>query len=259
VLDIDFDARHNVMDKLVVDGTINLNGELRVNLINGTPMLAGKHRVIEADTITGQFDKITLPTPGSRLSWNTDQIKTQGVLELVGSSFLLLGDVDNFSYNASRDAVPVDSVFESLSRFNGALQADMDQTFNNAARLFTFDLGGPLSEAASEAWIEMRVRELNGFSNDFLILENNSTRSIGNLQVLVDNGADKTLLYNLSSNELSMLRDGLFSVALQDDHAIDWIGLGWSTVAVPEPSSLVLLGLGWGSLSLIKRRRNKVL
>jgi PEP-CTERM motif len=127
----------------------------------------------------------------------------------------------------------------------------MDQTINNATRLITFDLGGTLSTAVSEAWIEIRIRELSGFSNDALILENNSARSIGNLEVLVNNGADKTLLYNLSTSELLLLSDGLFSVALQDDHAIDWIGLGWSTV--PEPSSLTLFGLG--GLSMIKRRR----
>ncbi|WP_197454926.1 glycosyl hydrolase family 28-related protein [Stieleria varia] len=256
VLQIDFDTHDNVMDRLSVEGTVNLDGEFRVNLVGGTPMLAGEHWVIGADTLTGSFDEITLPTPSSRLLWNTDRLETQGIIELVGGNFLLLGDVDNFSYNASDDAILVDPAFASLPLFNGAPLANMDQTFNNATRLFTFDLGGELTEELIDAWLEIRVRQLNGFGNDLLTFEDASNRSLRSLEVLVDDGVDRTLRYTLTADELALLNDGLFSVALRDDHAIDWIGLGWSTIpsSVPEPSSLSLLSC-CGLVMFMRRRR----
>ena len=65
---------HFMMEpKLIVDGTLNLGGELRINRIDGAPVSPGTFQIFEADAIAGAFDTITLPTfPG--LTWETDNL-----------------------------------------------------------------------------------------------------------------------------------------------------------------------------------------
>jgi hypothetical protein len=85
VLQIDVDGAYNAMDKLIVDGTLHLDGELRINLIDSASPSAGTFQIFEADTITGSFDSITLPTiPG--LIWNTDKLTTDGTISLLNST-----------------------------------------------------------------------------------------------------------------------------------------------------------------------------
>lgn len=85
VLQIDVDGAYNAMDKLIVDGRLHLDGELRINLIDGVSPSAGTFQIFETDTITGSFDKITLPTvPG--LTWFTDKLTTDGTISLLNST-----------------------------------------------------------------------------------------------------------------------------------------------------------------------------
>lgn len=83
VMQIDCDGLYNAMDQLIVDGTLNLDGELRINTIGSAPTTAGTFQIFEADAITGAFDTITLPTvPG--LTWFTDNLTTDGTISLRG-------------------------------------------------------------------------------------------------------------------------------------------------------------------------------
>jgi hypothetical protein len=69
------------MDRLIVDGTLNLDGQLLLNTIGGAPTAPGTYRIFEADAITGSFDTITLPAvPG--LTWVTDNLTTNGTISL---------------------------------------------------------------------------------------------------------------------------------------------------------------------------------
>jgi hypothetical protein len=81
VMQIDYDGAFNAMDKLIVDGTLNLDGELRLNTIDGAPATAGTYRIFEADAITGAFDTISLP-PVPGMIWVTDKLATDGTIRL---------------------------------------------------------------------------------------------------------------------------------------------------------------------------------
>jgi hypothetical protein len=81
VMRIDYDGAFNTMDRLIVDGTLNLDGQLRINTIGGTPTTAGTYRIIEADAITGAFDSMVLPSVDG-LIWVTDKLATDGTISL---------------------------------------------------------------------------------------------------------------------------------------------------------------------------------
>jgi hypothetical protein len=113
VMQIDYDGVHNAIDKLIVNGTLILGGQLRINTIGGAPTAPGTYRIFEADTITGSFDTITLPdVPG--LIWVTDKLATNGTISLrqppvsitwVNSgSRVVLGPLGNASTSFSFDA-----------------------------------------------------------------------------------------------------------------------------------------------------------
>jgi len=81
IMQIDYDGTFDAMDKLIVDGTLNLDGELRINPIGGAPATAGTYRIFEADAITGAFDTISLP-PVPGMIWVTDKLTTDGTISL---------------------------------------------------------------------------------------------------------------------------------------------------------------------------------
>jgi hypothetical protein len=82
VMRIDFDTTFNVMDKLIVNGTLNFDGELRINTIGGTPSVAGTYQIFDADAYTGSFDTITLPAVAGGLNWNTSNLAIDGTITL---------------------------------------------------------------------------------------------------------------------------------------------------------------------------------
>lgn len=82
LLQFDYDVDYNLMDRLIVDGTLNLDGELVINIIGDTPISAGTFQIFEADTITGSFDTITLPNvPG--VTWYTGNLATYGTISVI--------------------------------------------------------------------------------------------------------------------------------------------------------------------------------
>ncbi len=81
VMQIDFDGQFNAMDKLVVDGTLKLNGELKIKLIGKAKPAAGTYQLFEADKIEGSFAKLTLPKLQG-LTWVTDKLTTDGTIGL---------------------------------------------------------------------------------------------------------------------------------------------------------------------------------
>jgi Pectate lyase superfamily protein len=117
VMRIDYDGAFNAMDRLIVDGTLNLDGELRINTIGGAPTNAGTYRIFEADAITGAFDTISLP-PVPGMMWVTDNLATDGTIRLQQvpntiipvntGSRVVLGPLGNsstsFPFNAGADA-----------------------------------------------------------------------------------------------------------------------------------------------------------
>ena len=69
------------MDKLVVDGTLKLDGELKIKLIGKAKPKGGVYQIFEAGQINGSFDKLTLPKV-SGLTWVTDKLATEGTIAL---------------------------------------------------------------------------------------------------------------------------------------------------------------------------------
>lgn len=82
VMQIDFDAHHDVTDQLIVNGTLVLDGELRINMIRDVPLVGGTYQLFQANSITGEFDTITLPPVGEGLAWDTSQLAVDGTISL---------------------------------------------------------------------------------------------------------------------------------------------------------------------------------
>ncbi|NJM54774.1 MAG: hypothetical protein HC841_01545 [Verrucomicrobiae bacterium] len=130
VMQIDYDTLYNEMDKLIVDGTLILDGQLRINMIGGAPTAPGTYRIFEAGAITGSFDSLTLPTvPG--MTWVTNNLATDGTISLqldpgsitpvnIGSR-VVLGPLGNASASFSFDAgASADLLIVALSSEKGA-------------------------------------------------------------------------------------------------------------------------------------------
>ena len=71
-------------DQLLVEGGFTAGGTLDVTLINGFNVTQGdSFNIIDAATFAGQFSQVNLPTLTGGLGWNTDQLATAGILEVV--------------------------------------------------------------------------------------------------------------------------------------------------------------------------------
>jgi len=249
VLQIDFDTFYNAMDKLIVDGTLNLDGELLVNMIDGTPATPATYQIFEADTITGSFDTFTLPTV-SGLNWFTDDLTTAGTLSLAPvtqASPITYGDKNNTSYNASSpdDNPPIDADFmNALAAISSSWTfKGLDENGRNDVRAMTFYFEEQPANELESVWIEARIFGESGYGNDKIRLDAvGNRRGIDDMEGFETGGGWMTLRYELSEAEFELLSDGQLNLAFDDDTRVDWVTLSWDVV--PEPSSLSLLGLG---------------
>lgn len=249
VLQIDFDGIFKAADRLIVDGTLNLAGELRVNLLDVEPTTPGTFQIFDATAITGAFNTITLPTLGSGLSWNTNNLAIDGTLGLVQPGpvrSITLGDADT-SYGPSDpdDNPPIDPGFQTdLAAVSGSWTfKGLDEAGRNDVRGMTLSFDPLTPESLLSVWIEARVLGESGYENDSMILD-----FVGNIRRLSDmegfntNGDWMTLRYNLDPSEFALLSDGQLNLAFLDDTRVDWVTLSWTSI--PEPGSLAVLGLG---------------
>lgn len=256
VMQIDFDATFNAMDRLIVDGTLNLDGELRINLIDVTPSTGGTYQLFDATTITGSFDNITLPAvPG--LIWSTNNLSTNGTIKLQEVPSITFGDTNNTSYNAGNpdDNPPIDPDFATdLAGVNANWTfKGLDQTGRNDVRAMTFTFDPLNPQSLDTVWIEARIFGESGFENDTILLDMvGNGRRINEMEGFTTNGGWFTVRYNLDPSEFALLSDGQLNLAFLDDTRVDWVTLSW--IEIPEPSSVALLGLS--SLLLVSRRGN---
>ncbi|MEM7680996.1 MAG: dockerin type I domain-containing protein [Planctomycetota bacterium] len=234
-LQIDFDAYHDVMDTLVINGDLQLGGELLVNTVRGAPTEAGVYQVFSANNITGAFDTLTLPVVGSGLIWNTDNLSIDGTIALRQGMSITLGDI-NTNYGAVN---PDDNPFVDPA-FEADLQAvsanwtllGLDEDGRNDARAMTFGFT-PLDPLALESvWIEVRVQGLSGYENDNMALDAiGNNRKINAMQGYVEGGGWMTIRYDLDPAEFALLADGQLNLAFFDDTLVDWVTLSWLEAA----------------------------
>ena len=240
VLQVDFDAVYNAMDRLIIDGTLNLDGELVVNPIDGTQTTAGTFQVFDADAITGSFDTITLPTAGPGLTWNTDNLAIDGTISLLQSPFIFYGDT-NTSYNAGSpdDNPPIDSAFAADVQTVSANWTfkGLDEVGNNDVRAMTFSLDPLDANDLDSVTIEARVQGLSGYENDSMALDLvGNNRRLDSMTGFTTGGGWMTLQYELDPNEFSLLSDGQLNLAFFDDTRVDWVELSW--ILSNEPGGL---------------------
>lgn len=113
MMQMDYLGSFDAMDKLIVEGTLHLDGELRINAIGGVPTAAGTYQLFEADAITGAFDSYSLPGVIG-LAWVTDNLAVDGTISLVedialitpvnSGSRVVASELDNSSTSFSFDA-----------------------------------------------------------------------------------------------------------------------------------------------------------
>ena len=78
-------------DKLKVVGSANLNGTLRVNLIEDfAPVLGDTFDILDISSLFGSFATLDLPSLDANLSWDTSLLYASGVLSVMSS--ILPGD-----------------------------------------------------------------------------------------------------------------------------------------------------------------------
>ncbi len=247
VLQIDVDGHHNVFDRLIVNGTLQLGGELLINSIRDTPTLAGVYQLFEADTITGSFASITLPTAGTGLTWKTDDLAIDGTIALLQAMSITYGDA-NTTYSASSpdDNPPVDAAFfaaiQALSP-NFDRNLGLDEGGINEARAMTFFFE-PIDPAQLEsAVLTIEIQGLSGYENDTMRLDSvDNVRLLNTLTGFETGGGLMTLAYQFTEADLALLYDGQLNLAFIDDTLVDQVTLSWTlnSVAVPEPGTMIL-------------------
>ena len=222
VMQIDYDGIFDAMDKLIVDGTLNLDGELRINAIGGLPSAAGTYQLFEANAITGTFDSFSLPgIPG--LAWDTDNLAVDGTIRLVEQISLItpvnsgfhigaseLGNSStSFSFNAGEDAEML-MVAISTERSSGAYTVSYD--------------GNPMTEAIESVqagiwYLDLRPTNYSGgaanLEVDFSGVTTVHGEAIGVVSVFAD-GYDievHATAFGTESAELITTRDDAFVLA----------------------------------------------
>lgn len=243
VMQIDYDGTYNATDRLIVDGTLNLDGEFRINLVGGTPVAGGTFQVFEADAITGSFDTLILPTvPG--LTWLTDELETNGTIRLLEVSSITFGDTDNTDYDplSPDDNPPVDAAFATSLANLSSSYADikgLDETGRNAMRAMTFSFTPLDAGTLDGVWVEARVLGESGYENDAMILDAvGNNRGTAAMQGFTTDGDWMTLRYAFDPSEFTLLSDGQLNLGFFDDTRVDWVRLSWFIDPAPVIASL---------------------
>ncbi|MEM7680818.1 MAG: glycosyl hydrolase family 28-related protein [Planctomycetota bacterium] len=234
-LQIDFDTQFNAMDRLVVAGELKLDGELSLNTIGGTPDRAASFTVLEADTITGSFDTVTLPTPATGLTWYTGNLESEGTLALGRVNATTVGDT-NTTYDSSSpdDNPPVDAAFEAdLQAISGSWTfKGLDEAGKNDVRAMTLSFDTMREAQIGGAWIVADIRTESGFSNDSMRLDSTSNvKGISSMDGYNAGGGTMTLTYHLASSEFGLLTDGDLNLAFIDDIRVDNVTLNWLDIS----------------------------
>ncbi|MEQ8849164.1 DUF6807 family protein [Botrimarina sp.] len=235
VLQIDFDAFHNVADRLVVDGSLLLGGELRINLIRETPTGPGVYRLLEADSISDSFDTITLPALTEGLFWDTDNLSIDGTIALLQAELSVLGDA-NTGYGPSNpdDNPHVDPDFRSDL---AAISANwgfkgLDEGGNNDVRAMTFEFDALDPGLIESVQVHARVNGLSGYENDNMALDAaDNQRRLSSMAGFETDGGWMNLVYKLDPSEFPLLSDGQLNLAFFDDTLVDWVELSWVLAA----------------------------
>lgn len=172
VMQVDCDGNFDAMDKLVVDGTLQLDGELKINLIGSAPPAAGTYQLFEAEAITGSFDSFNLPgVPG--LTWDTGNLTTDGTISLVEDISLITPVNSDFRVVAS----PLGDSTATLSFDAGAdagmLMVAISSERSAGAYTVSYD-GNPLSEAIEQLhagiwYLDLRATSYAGGAADLVV------------------------------------------------------------------------------------------
>ncbi len=179
VLQIDFDAHHDVTDQLIVNGTLVLGGELRINMIRDTPLVGRTYQILDADSITGDFDIITLPPVGEGLAWNTSNLSVDGTISLgfttPGVAFAIL-NTDSKAVTDTNSSTLENN--PSTHSFNAGAAADL-----LIVTISSEKSGEPYSVSYNGVDLTLAISGSAGSSADIWYLDDPFTGGAANLTV----------------------------------------------------------------------------
>ena len=110
---------------LTAVGNIDLNGTLRVSLLDYAPSLGASFHILNWGTLSGTFASLQLPALTGGLTWNTSQLYVTGTLSVGG----VLGDynsngiVDAADYTLWRDSLGSTTNLAADGNGNGVIDS----------------------------------------------------------------------------------------------------------------------------------------
>jgi len=82
ILNIDVDRVAKTNDKISATGALTIDGDLNINIMEGSLVNGDALDVLSADSYTGTFANITPVNPAADLYWDTTDLYTSGVLKV---------------------------------------------------------------------------------------------------------------------------------------------------------------------------------
>lgn len=82
----EIDGNKHIADKLAVTGTLNINGSLNINLIDGQYAIGDKYTIFSAGSYKGDITEIIPAVPAEGLIWDTTQLLTKGEIRIISES-----------------------------------------------------------------------------------------------------------------------------------------------------------------------------